>query len=135
MSLASSTVPQDLLEFLGKESISKAPRSFRITLSGFPGSGKSTIADEIAKSYGAVVVSPKNVILRAISNGSGERFLPYLENLHLVPTDVLGLAICQRLKEKDCSEKGWILDGFPVIAEEAQLLSDHGITPNRYYFT
>lgn len=78
------------------------------------------------------LVSPKNVILRAISAGYGEQFLPFLENPHSIPCEVLGEAIASRLKEEDCLTRGWILDGYPLTQDDAQVLKDFGINPNRY---
>jgi adenylate kinase len=73
----------DIQEFLGLSIVTKSPRSFRIIVAGFPGSGKSTIADCIGRKYSAVVVSPKSVILQAISAGNGHDFIPYLSSPHL----------------------------------------------------
>jgi adenylate kinase len=69
---------QGIQTFLGTKSLSKAPRSFRIVIGGLPGSGKTTIASFIAQKYGAVLVSPKSIMLQAISAGNGEKFLPYI---------------------------------------------------------
>jgi adenylate kinase len=72
----------DIQNFLGTSAVTKAPRSFRIIVAGLPGSGKSTVAEKISSKFGAVLVSPKSVMLQAISAGNGQEFMPYLTNPH-----------------------------------------------------
>jgi SpoVK/Ycf46/Vps4 family AAA+-type ATPase len=42
-------------QFLGTRQITNAPRGFRIVLAGYPGCGKTTMAERLAQSYGVVV--------------------------------------------------------------------------------
>jgi adenylate kinase len=74
---------QDMQQFLGTLAVSKAPRSFRIIVGGLPGAGKTTVADAIGAKFGAVVVSPKSVMLQAISAGHGQDYVPYISNPNL----------------------------------------------------
>lgn len=50
-----SNLLQEVTDFLGLRPISKAPRGFRIMVNGFPGSGKTTVANQISEKYGPVV--------------------------------------------------------------------------------
>lgn len=47
------------------------------------------------------------------------------------PKTVVSELIIQRLKSKECIEKGWVLDGYPTSVIEAEELKSKGITPNR----
>lgn len=71
-------------------------------------------------------------MLQAVSAGTGDHFIPFLENPHLVPADIIADAIVARLKQSDCVENGWILDGFPTRAKDSTFLKENGIHPNRF---
>lgn len=73
------------------------------------------------------------VIREAISAGNGAEFLPYLEQPHFEISELVAAAIINRLKQRDCSENGWVLEGFPIKQQDMNLLKDNGIIPNRYY--
>lgn len=137
-----SNISQEISEFLGTRPVSNAPRSFRIVIAGLPGSGKTTLAENISQTYGCVlgilicvaahqVVSPRIVMQQAVSAGVGSKYLPYLEQPNSVPQDLILPAIIERIKRKDCSERGWVLDGFPIRTQEAVALKESGIEPNR----
>lgn len=117
--------------FLGQKPVSKAPRSFRIILAGLPGSGKSIIAEKMAAKYGCVVVSPQKAMREAISAGRGDAYLPFLDQPNFAPSELIGEVIIERLKQRDCVDNGWVLEGFPIKTQDAIFLKNSGITPNR----
>lgn len=43
-----------ILKIVGEQTLSNAPREFKIVVSGLPGSGKSSVAEMLAKSKGIV---------------------------------------------------------------------------------
>ena len=47
-------VYKDIFNILGRRPVSRAPRSYRIILTGLPGSGKSRIANMLHQKYGFV---------------------------------------------------------------------------------
>lgn len=50
----------------------------------------------------------------------------------IVPDSLLMQLIRERLNQKDCTTKGWILIGFPRTREQAESLARTSITtPNR----
>ena len=49
-----------------------------------------------------------------------------------VPDDMVLKVIELRLNQLDCATKGWVLHGFPLNREQAELLSSVGLQPNRY---
>lgn len=46
----------------------------------------------------------------------------FMEKGEMVPDSVLIAMVEERIKEEDCLEKGWLLDGFPRTAEQAAAL-------------
>jgi adenylate kinase len=67
----------------------------------------------------------------AVSAGIGESFLPFLDQPNSAPSEMVAHAIVERLKQKDCKENGWVLEGFPIKMQDIAFLKDNGITPNR----
>lgn len=49
----------------------------------------------------------------------------------LVPDEVMIGMVKKRLAEKDCQEKGWLLDGFPRTGAQAKALTEAGIVPDK----
>ena len=79
-------------------------------------------------------VSPRDVILenKRANTPASEQLVKYLSAVDSAPSDLMCNAIVERLKKTDCSERGWVLNGFPRNLEEAEMLSSAGIIPNRY---
>jgi adenylate kinase len=46
----------------------------------------------------------------------------------------LSFQVKERLQEKDCQERGWLLDGFPRTQAQAQALADSGVTADCFIF-
>ena len=47
----------------------------------------------------------------------------------LVPDEVVTTMVKNRLTQADCEAQGWLLDGYPRSASQAQSLADAGIDP------
>jgi len=54
----------------------------------------------------------------------------FMDNGQLVPDSLIINVINERLKEKDCVEKGWLLDGFPRTRLQAEALGKTGQVPD-----
>ncbi|KAL2913970.1 hypothetical protein HK105_206561 [Polyrhizophydium stewartii] len=123
----------DVYDFLGTTGITNAPRCQKIIVAGLPGSGKTSVAEAIEKKYGYVHVSPKKVILEEIDSGShwGSSLAQYVNCAERAPSGFLVELISSRLKKKDCIDRGWILDGFPLSRADADALKAKGVVPNR----
>lgn len=85
----------------------------------------------LLKLYVFFLVSAQKVMREAVSAGRGESFLPFLDQPNFAPSEMIAGAIAERLKQKDCVENGWILEGFPIKMQDAIFLKERGITPNR----
>src|SRR3989442_13298180 len=96
---------------------------FRVVLLGAPGVGKGTQAAEITKRVGLAHVSTGDLLRAAIRDGSpvGRKVAAMVDRGELVPDDVVGEVMAERLSRADAAE-GFLLDGFPRTMAQADLL-------------
>lgn len=87
----------------------------RVILLGPPGSGRSSQASIIAKRFGLVHISTRDLLKNEINKNPdvGIVISKCIDNGALVPDSVLIPLVEQRLKQSDCRINGWIMDGFP----------------------
>ncbi len=95
----------------------------RFIILGAPGVGKGTQAKRLASHFGWVHISTGDMLREAIHEGSelGERVSSFVEKGDLVPDDLMGELISQRVTRADC-RNGFILDGFPRTITQAEQL-------------
>lgn len=101
----------------------------KLILFGAPGAGKGTQAELISARLGIPAISTGNIIREAIKAGTpmGLEAKKYTDAGGLVPDEaVIGL-IKERISKKEC-EKGFILDGFPRTAAQAEALTRMGVS-------
>lgn len=96
----------------------------RLIFMGPPGAGKGTQADRIKEKYKIPQISTGEILREALKNATplGLEAKKYMDAGDLVPDSVVIGIIQERLKEKDCAN-GFLLDGFPRTAEQAEALS------------
>jgi adenylate kinase len=96
-----------------------------ILLLGPQGSGKGTQAKRIASEYGLAHVATGDMFREAIARRTplGLKVEPILASGRLVPDELTIGLIRERLAEEDAQE-GFILDGFPRNAVQAEALDD-----------
>ena len=58
---------------------------------------------------------------------TGLKAKDFVENGKLVPDEIIISVIIERLKQHDCVTKGWLLDGFPRSAGQAEALQKNGV--------
>jgi adenylate kinase len=93
----------------------------RLVLIGPPGAGKGTIAEKLAAERGLVRLSTGDVLRDAINRGTplGAKAREYVEAGKLVPQEILGGVVAERLRQLD----GFVLDGYPRTLEQAEFLA------------
>jgi adenylate kinase len=94
-------------------------------LLGPQGSGKGTQAKRIEVEYGIPHIATGDMLRVAIEHGTelGKRVKPIVENGQLVPDNLMIELIRERLSEPDAQD-GFILDGFPRTAAQANALDE-----------
>lgn len=96
----------------------------KLLIMGPPGAGKGTQAASIVSKYGVSHISTGDMFRSAIKNGTemGKLAQSYMEKGELVPDSVTVGIVKERLAQSDCSEKGFLLDGFPRNLDQAHSL-------------
>lgn len=94
-----------------------------LILMGLPGAGKGTQAEKIVAQYGIPHISTGDMFRAAIKEGTelGLKAKSFMDKGELVPDEVTIGIVRERLSKDDCS-KGFLLDGFPRTAAQADAL-------------
>lgn len=95
----------------------------RLVLLGPPASGKGTQADVLGKRYGIPKISTGDMLRAARAAGTplGKQAESYMNLGKLAPDSVVIGLVGERL-DADDAKKGFILDGFPRTAAQAEAL-------------
>lgn len=95
----------------------------RLIILGGPGSGRSTQAEQLAQQLSVQVVSTGNVLRDAIAAETkiGKEIKDTVEKGELVSDEMMIAFIKLRLMRPDLS-RGWILEGYPRTAFQAEEL-------------
>lgn len=104
----------------------------KLILMGPPGAGKGTQGEKIAGKLGIDTISTGVMLRTAMKAGTevGKIAEQYINDGKLVPDDVIVAIVKERLSQPDV-QKGFILDGFPRTAAQAQALTDSGVEIDR----
>ncbi len=51
-----------------------------------------------------------------------------------VPDDMVMSVLSQRLCRLDTASRGWVVHGYPLTRDQAELLNNSGHAPNRVFF-
>ena len=97
----------------------------RIVILGAPGAGKGTQARQLAESRGIPHISTGDIFRAHLAQGTefAKRISPYMEAGALVPDELTIAIVDERLDQPDCRQ-GYVLDGFPRSAAQAQALEE-----------
>ncbi|MDE3016576.1 MAG: adenylate kinase [Pseudomonadota bacterium] len=90
-----------------------------LILFGPPGAGKGTQAERLHDAYGLAKLSSGDMLRSPGTLNNLAR--TYMQRGDLVPDDLIIAIIRGRLNQKDCA-RGFILDGFPRTAPQAEAL-------------
>lgn len=91
----------------------------QIIMHGPPGSGKQSLATMVADQLNIVLLSNKTLFSENNDHKS-------------ISTEKWSDLVVNRLQEKDCLHKGWILQGLPETREQALVLQAAGIVPTHF---
>ncbi|MNS28596.1 adenylate kinase [compost metagenome] len=96
----------------------------RIVFLGAPGAGKGTQARILSEKFGIPQISTGDILRAAVKAGTplGQKAKGYMDAGNLVPDELMVDLIRDRLAEAD-AKAGYILDGFPRTAPQAEALS------------
>lgn len=99
-----------------------------IVIAGAPASGKGTQCVRIVEDYGVVHLSTGDLLRAAVAAGSplGTEAKGYMDSGKLVPDQLVIDLVAEKLCSSECTEKGWLLDGFPRTAAQAKALAKQG---------
>jgi adenylate kinase len=97
----------------------------RLILLGPPGAGKGTQAQRLSDRLGIPQVSTGDILRAAVAAGTplGREAKGYMDQGALVPDGVVIGIMRERLAAPDCA-RGYILDGFPRTAAQAEALGE-----------
>lgn len=102
-----------------------------LILMGLPGAGKGTQAEKIKEEYGIPHIATGDMFRTSIQEGTalGKEAKSYMDLGALVPDEVTIGIVEERLQKQD-SQSGFLLDGFPRTIAQAKALQ--GILDNRH---
>lgn len=95
---------------------------------GPPGSGKTSVCESLSRTHGLVHISTGALVRAHIlyDTDYGIKARPFLLRATSVPDDVIIPIVLERLRQKDVSERGFLLDGFPRNPQQHAALALHG---------
>lgn len=103
-----------------------------ILISGAPASGKGTQCEYIVDKYNVVHISTGDMLRSAVKNNTalGVKAKSYMDSGKLVPDELVISMLKERISQDDCAKRGWLLDGFPRTAVQAEALTAANILPD-----
>eukprot|EP00357_Protocruzia_adherens_P011907 CAMPEP_0114990330 /NCGR_PEP_ID=MMETSP0216-20121206/10728_1 /TAXON_ID=223996 /ORGANISM="Protocruzia adherens, Strain Boccale" /LENGTH=454 /DNA_ID=CAMNT_0002353477 /DNA_START=37 /DNA_END=1401 /DNA_ORIENTATION=+ len=103
-----------------------------VVILGAPGSGRSTQARLLARKYGLIHISPKELLRDEIRKKSevGKLALKYQATGDLVPDAMIIPLLESRLLQTDCIFNGWVIDGFPKTSPQVEAFSQLKMPPS-----
>ena len=109
----------------------------QIIVMGGPASGKGTQCQKLVDKYGLVHISSGDLLRQAVSSCDDGPTAPHISTIKqcmeagkLIPDSLMTRLILDRLRSRDCQERGFILDGYPRTLAQAQSLREAGVHPD-----
>lgn len=103
-------------------------------ISGPPAAGKGTQCARIVDRWGLVHISAGDLLRAEVGAGTpaGVTAKGFMDAGQLVPNEVVVGMVTARLAAPDAAEKGWLLDGYPRSAEQADAIEGAGVRPDLF---
>ena len=104
-----------------------------VVIFGPPGVGKGTQSARIQQAFGLCHVSTGDILRREIARKSkpGLEAQSYVSRGAMVPDELIIRLVKRRLaNDEQCQQNGWLLDGFPRTAAQANAMVLAGLTPH-----
>jgi adenylate kinase len=106
--------------------------ALNLVMLGPPGAGKGTQAERFAREHGIPKVSTGDILREAVHSGTelGRAVKAVMERGELVGDELIIGIVRERLMQPDAMA-GFVLDGFPRTAAQADALDEAVVTANR----
>jgi adenylate kinase len=114
----------------GKKAEAKATDpNLKIVIAGAPCSGKGTQCEFLKEHFGVYHLSTGDLLRAEAEKGTklGTEAKKYMDNGQLIPDDLIITVVKDKISEPAIKKKGWLLDGFPRTAKQAEALKEAGI--------
>jgi adenylate kinase len=104
----------------------------KVMIAGAPAAGKGTQCARIVEEYGLVHISVGDLLRAEVAAGTdaGKKAKSFMDNGDLVPNEVVVEMVKNKLAEPQVMEQGWLLDGYPRSAEQAEAIEAENIRPD-----
>ena len=98
----------------------------RVVILGRQGAGKGTQCIRLSRHYVVPHVSTGEILRSAVKDGTplGQQAKEFMDAGDLGPDDVMIGIVDERLQRPDAMRRGYVLDGFPRTAAQAQALDE-----------
>lgn len=98
----------------------------RVVILGRQGAGKGTQCTRLSRHYVVPHVSTGEILRSAVKDRTplGQQAKQFMDAGDLVPDDVMIGIVDERLRRPDALRRGYVLDGFPRTAAQAQALDE-----------
>lgn len=82
--------------------------------------------------YKLVHISVGDILRDEVKNGTpaGKKAKDFMDRGVLVPDEVVVEMVKSRLAQPDVAQNGWLLDGYPRSASQAEAIEKEGIRPD-----
>ncbi len=100
--------------------------NLRIVILGRQGSGKGTQCSRLGEMYGVIHISTGDMLRVAVESQTelGQKAKAIMDAGDLVSDEIINAIVAQRIEMNDVLENGFILDGYPRTAFQAQALEE-----------
>ena len=105
----------------------------RLVIFGRQGAGKGTQCARLVEEFGVIHISTGDMLRGAVAAGTelGKKAKEIMDAGDLVSDDIINGIVRERLAKDDVQEHGFVLDGYPRTAAQAEalvmVLGDHGL--------